>query len=83
VGNTDFIVECYGIRELFADFDAGREYWRETDTGGVVASALEELATFRFREFFDEAGLKFFSAYHFRQRHLILAIQNREQRGFF
>jgi hypothetical protein len=56
LGRANYLVECYGIYSFFADLDAGRDYWRESENGSesIVQSCLSWLVDENFKEFFDQ-----------------------------
>jgi hypothetical protein len=74
---ANYLIECYGIHEFFADIDSGREYWRETDEleGGetIVHSCLTWLMEEGFKAFFDQFEISWphNSRLEWQQRYLI------------
>jgi hypothetical protein len=67
------------VDEVFADIDAGREYWREGDS--VVHSVLSYITGAGFGDFFKQYDLPQTTALEFRQRHLINLLK--ANRGIF
>jgi hypothetical protein len=78
VGSAAVVVELYGIRQLAADLDAGRQFWRDGDS--IVHTVLSWVTEAGFATFFGEADLEQKSALEYRQRHLIEALR---PKGFF
>ena len=73
---ANYLIECYGIHEFFADIDAGRDYWRDTEDGSgesVVHSCMSWLMDEGFKEFFDQFELSWphSSRLEWQQRYLI------------
>ena len=72
---VDYIIECYGVRRLFADLDAGLAYTRST----LVDSILTYVTTEGFAQTFERYESPFRSALEFRQRYLLDSLKNGRQ----
>ena len=70
-----YILGLYGVSNWFADLDQSRCYWKESE--GIIAYLLDYLSNEAFHEFIKENGGKWLDAQHYRQRHLIRAIEKK------
>ena len=72
VGNANHVLECYGIRQFFADIDSAREFWR--DGGGIIGSVLDHISTAGFHELCVLLDMDFYTPHEYRQRYVVNAI---------
>lgn len=75
MGNTDYLVELYGVRRFLTDLDRDRQFWRD---GGdsIVAAHLDWCCNEGFGYQAEKHDLgPYASAHEYRQRFLLHAIK--------
>lgn len=65
VGQSNLILESYGLDAFIADIEAGRQFWRDGEH--VVSSILDYTATVGFSEIWLNTGLNIKTAAQFRE----------------